>query len=83
MSEDIKHNKEYDASVSEDDEEIEEESNQSHSEKQKKEELIKKKFVHRLQIIYNQGNLIDYPTFAKIKFFTQKFQCRFVNIGII
>ena len=32
MSEDSKHNKEYDASVSEDDEEIEEEFNQSPSE---------------------------------------------------
>ena len=36
MSEDRKHNKEYDTSVSEDDEEIEEDSNQSPSEKQKK-----------------------------------------------
>ena len=61
MSEDSKHNK-YDASVFEDDQEIEEESNQSPSEK--KEELIKKKFVHRLQIIHNQGTLIDFPTFA-------------------
>ena len=36
MREDSKHNKEYDASVSKDDESIEEESNQSLSEKQKK-----------------------------------------------
>ena len=49
----------------------------------KKEELIKKKIVHRLQIIHNQGTLIDYPKFAKMKFFTQKFQWRFVSIVII
>ena len=35
MSENSKHNKEYDAAISDDDEEIEEESNQSPSEKQK------------------------------------------------
>ena len=42
MRENSKHNKEYDASVSDDDEEIEEESNQSPSEKQKRRSWLRK-----------------------------------------